>query len=409
VSLDAIAQEELKTIRRQGTHRSLRVLQSTTGPQIQVDDQRAHLFAGSNYLDLAQHPEVVEAASRAAKDWGCASGGSRLINGNLEIHEALEEELAHFLGCESALVFGNGYMANTGLIPALVGEGDLILSDALSHASIIDGCKLSQARVEVFPHGNVLALEKQLKKARRQVRRILLIVDGVYSMEGDCAPLAEIQTLGKSYDAMLFVDDTHGTGSLGPGGRGCPASQGIAPEDIDLHLGSLAKALGSYGAFVGGSRTLRDLLINTCRSFIFSCALPPPQVAAARAALALLQREPWRVEILQANAQALRSELLAVGIGSAPSTTQIVPVIIGANEDTMTVCQDLLARGYFAQGIRFPSVPQGTARLRLTVMATHDKEQIQGLAHALREVLDQRGVTLANPQPEEQTAQGEQL
>ncbi len=397
MTLDAFAQDELDVIRQQGTYRSLRVLQNSSGPQIQLDEQRAHLFASSNYLDLAQHPEVVEAAVRAARDWGCASGGSRLINGNLSIHEALEEELAQFIGCETALVFGNGYMANAGLIPALMSEKDLIFSDALSHASIIDGCKLSKAQVRIFPHGEIAALEQGLKQAQGKARRMLIAVDGVYSMDGDYAPLRDIHALSRAYGAMLFVDDTHGIGSLGPDGRGCPALHEIAPEEIDIYLGSLAKSLGSYGAFVGGSRALRDLLINTCRSFIFSCALPPPQVEAARAALRILQREPWRRERLQANAAELRTSLHGVGIPTHPSCTQIVPVTIGSNEDTMSVCQELLARGYFAQGIRFPSVPQGTARLRLTVMATHEKEQIHGLAQTLREVLDERGLSILLP------------
>lgn len=394
MTLDAFAQDELSAIRQQGTYRSLRILQETSGPQIQVDEQRAHLFASSNYLDLAQHPEVVEAAARAAHDWGCASGGSRLINGNLSIHEALEEELAQFVGSEAALVFGNGYMANLGLIPALVGEEDLILSDALSHASMIDGCKLSKAQVQVFPHGNVEALERLLQQARSKTGKILVVVDGVYSMDGDCAPLKEIHALAKAFDAMLFVDDTHGTGTLGSQGRGCPELQEVAATEIDIYLGSLAKALGSYGAFICGSHLLRDLLINTCRSFIFSCALPPPQVEAARAALRILQREPWRRENLQANAVLLRSSLHEVGLDTDPSSTQIIPVIIGSNEDTMSVCEELLTRGYFAQGIRFPSVPQGSARLRLTVMSSHEKEPIQGLARSLREVLDERSISI---------------
>jgi 8-amino-7-oxononanoate synthase len=285
------------------------------------------------------------------------------------------------------------------LIPALVGEGDLILSDALSHASIIDGCKLSTAEVQVFAHNDVHALESLLQQARLTNRRILLIVDGVYSMDGDCAPLAEIQTLAKNYDAILFVDDTHGTGTVGPNGRGCPALHQLNPSDVDITLGSLAKALGSYGAFVGCSRTVRDLLINTCRSFIFSCALPPPQVEAARAALRVLQREPWRLENLQANAAHLRASLRNAGINTDPSITQIVPVIIGSNEDTMLICQDLLERGYFAQGIRFPSVPQGTARLRLTVMTSHDKENIDTMVQVLVDVLKQRKISL--PPPEE--------
>jgi len=386
MSLEAISAEVLGAIRAAGTYRRMRVLDGAQGPRMQVDGRPVALFAGSNYLDLARHPEVVEAAARAARDLGCAAGGSRLINGNLRIHEELEESLAKLLGTETALAFASGYMANVGVIPALVGPGDLVLSDALAHASIVDGCRLSRAEVRVLPHADVDALERALRRESGRRRRLLVAVDGVYSMDGDVAPLAEIAPLVRRWGAMLLLDDAHGTGNLGRSGRGTPEQCGVE-EGIDVWLGTLGKSLGSFGAFAAGSRALRDLLVNAARSFIFSCALAPPQVAAARAAVELVGREPWRRLRLQANAAHLRQRLAERGISSAPSATQIVPVVIGDNERTMAVCERLLARGFYAQGIRHPSVPRGTARLRLTPMATHREAEIDALADAIAEEL----------------------
>lgn len=388
--VDAVAAETLAAIRARGTHRRMRVFEGAQGPRMRLEGREVWMFAGSNYLDLAHHPEVVEAAARAARDEGCAAGGSRLINGNLSAHEALEEELAKFLGVESALVFATGYMANVGVIPALTGPGDLVISDALCHASIIDGCRLTRADVRVFPHGDLDALEQLLAAEARPGRRLLLAVDGVYSMDGDLAPVAELVELAERHGAMLLLDDAHGTGTLGARGRGSAEHQRVAPERIDVQLGTLGKSLGSFGAFVAGSRGLRELLVNTARSFIFSCALAPPQVAAARAALALLEREPWRRVRLQRAAARLRAGLAAHGIDSAPSRTHIVPVRIGDNEATMAACQALLERGFYAQGIRHPSVPEGTARLRLTPMASHEDTEIDALVAALTDVLARR-------------------
>jgi len=360
----------------------MRVLDGPQGPRMQVDGREVLLFAGSNYLDLAHHPEVVEAAEQAARSHGCAAGGSRLINGNLTIHEALEEDLAKFFGVEASLTFSTGYMANVGVIPALVGNGDVVVSDALSHASIIDGCRLSRAETRVFPHGDIGALEKLLREVAGRDRRVLLAVDGVYSMDGDVAPLAEMVPLAKRWGTMVLLDDAHGTGVIGPGGRGSAALCGVS-DDIDIHLGTLGKSLGSFGAFIAGSHGLRDLLINTARSFIFTCALAPPQVAAASAALQVAEREPWRREALIRNARGLRDGLEQHGISTAPSATHIVPVTIGENEPTMAICESLLERGFYAQGIRYPSVPTGTARLRITPMATHSEDEIRALVDAI--------------------------
>lgn len=385
MSLDDVCTATLGALRERGTFRSLRTLDGPQGPRTRIDGRELLLFAGSNYLDLAAHPGVIEASVRAAREHGCAAGGSRLISGNLVLHERLEEEIAEHLGTETALVFATGYMANVGLIPALVGHGDAIVSDALNHASIIDGCRLSRADVHVFPHADLTALERALAQAARPGRRLLLVADGVYSMDGDVAPLPEMLALARRFGAMFVVDDAHGTGTLGKNGAGTVELLGGC-EGVDAIVGTLGKALGSFGAFVAGSRALRELLVNVSRSFIFSCALAPPQVEAARAALGLVRREPWRRERLQANAARLRARLADHGISTAPSTTHIVPVVIGASDETMRACEALRERGFFAQGIRHPSVPDGTARLRLTPIATHCDSEIDALAEAVAAV-----------------------
>ncbi|HEY8494503.1 MAG TPA: 8-amino-7-oxononanoate synthase [Myxococcota bacterium] len=391
MSVAAIAAETLAAIRARGTHRRMRVLAGAQAPRMEVDGREALLFAGSNYLDLAAHPELCEAAARAARDWGCAAGGSRLISGNLALHEELEQELAAFLGVEAALVFSTGYQANLGVVPALVGPGDAVVSDELVHASIIDGCRLSRAAVHVFAHGDAEALEERLAALAPAHRRILVVLDGVYSMDGDRAPLAPMLAAARRHGALVLLDDAHGIGCLGAGGRGSAELEGVPLAEVDVLVGTLGKALGSFGAFVAGSAALRELLVNAARSFIFTCALAPPQVAAARAALRLVEREPWRREQLQRNAARLRAGLAARGISTAPSDTHIVPVRIGDNARTMAVCEALLDAGFYAQGIRHPSVPEGTARLRITPMATHRPEEIDALVDAIADALARAG------------------
>jgi glycine C-acetyltransferase len=386
MSVESYADAVLDEIHARGTHRRMRVLAGAHSTRMSVDGREVLLFAGSNYLDLAHHPEVVEAAADAARQFGCAAGGSRLISGNLEIHEALEAELAEFLGTEAALVFSTGYMANIGVIPALAGRGDVIVSDSLSHASIIDGCRLSRADTRVFPHGDLDGLEAVLRGAASTQHRTLVVVDGVYSMDGDIAPLGELVPLAKRWGADVLVDDAHGTGTLGAMGRGAAELCGVSDE-VDVVLGTLGKSLGSFGAFVAGSHALRELLVNVARSFIFSCALAPPQVAAARAALALVRSEPWRRKRLSDNARRLRERLAECGISTAPSSTHIIPVVIGENEATMQLCERLLDNGVYTQGIRHPSVPQGSARLRLTPMATHTDHEIDAVAAAVAKQL----------------------
>jgi len=385
-SVDEIAAEVLGSIRARGTYRRMRSLDGAQAPRMRVEGREVLLFAGSNSLDLAHHPEVVEASVRAARDHGCAAGGSRLISGNLALHEALEEELADFLGSEAVLIFNTGYMANVGVIPTLADEGDVVVSDALNHASIIDGCRLARADVRLFRHADLEDLGHVLHEVKQTHRRILVVVDGVYSMDGDLAPLPGIVSLAREAGASVLLDDAHGTGTLGKQGCGSGELHGVQ-DQIDILTGTLGKSFGSFGAFVAGSASLRDLLVNAARSFIFSCALAPPQVEAARAALRLVRREPWRREQLQSNAARLRGRLAEHGISTEPSTTHIVPVVVGANEAAMALCEALLTRGFYAQGIRHPTVPEGTARLRLSPMATHAGEEIDALADAVAEEL----------------------
>ena len=381
--VDEIARSRLAAIESRGTLRSLRRLSGPQGARTIVDGRELLVFAGSNYLDLSHHPKVVRATADAIEKWGCAAGGSRLISGNLDLHEELEAELASFMGAKAALCFNSGYAANLGVIPALVREGDVVVSDALNHASIIDGIRLSGAEARVFPHADCNALERVLEEAARGPGRVLLVADGVFSMDGDIAPLAEMVELARRYDAIVMLDDAHGSATLGPDGRGSAAHCGV--EGIDLYLGNLAKALGSSGAFVTGSKLVRELLINVARSFIFTCALPPAQVAAGLAGLRVSLEEPWRRWMLQANAARLRERLAEGGISCEPSTSHIVPVVIGENDTTMAICRQLIERGFFVQGIRHPSVPRGSARLRITPMATHREDEIDALADAVIE------------------------
>ena len=263
MSIQTIADRVLGEIQQRGTYRRMRRFDGMQGPRMRVDGREVLAFAGSNYLDLAAHPAVVQAAQDAAGRYGCAAAGSRLINGNMDVHEALEGDIAEFFGLESALVFATGYMANVGVIPAIVGSGDLLVSDSLNHASIVDGARLAKADVAIFPHGDIGALERILKTESARRREILVAVDGIYSMDGDIAPLAEILPLCRRYGAISLVDDAHGTGTVGPRGRGSAEQQKVL-EHVDILMGTLGKSVGSFGAFVAGDQRLRELLVHMC-------------------------------------------------------------------------------------------------------------------------------------------------
>ena len=365
-------EHELEELREAGLERGLRRIEGLPGPRMRVDGREALMLAGANYLDLAGDARVRAAAREATERSGCAAGGSRLISGNLALHEELELELANFLGSPAALVFSTGYMANLAVLTTLAGPDDVIVSDALNHASIIDGCRLSRSEVRVFRHNDPDDL-RRVARGLAGFRRRLLVLDGVYSMDGDMARLREMLPIAREHELLVVLDDAHGLGVLGANGRGAAELEGVEP---DVWIGNLGKALGSFGAYVAGSARLRDLLINRARSFIFTCALAPAPLGAAREALRIVRSEPWRRRELGERAEQLRKGLTAHGFDTGRSTTHIVPAIIGANEAVMSVCERALARGVYAQGIRYPSVPEGQARIRFTPSCSHTPEDI---------------------------------
>jgi 8-amino-7-oxononanoate synthase len=363
-----------------GLRRRMRLISGPQGPHVVLDGKPVLLLCSNNYLGLADHPRVRSAAARAATRWGVGSGASRLVSGTMTVHRGLEERLAAFKRRDAALLFGSGYLANCGVIAALARPGDVVFSDELNHASIIDGCRLSRAEVFVYDHADVEHLEWGLERAGG--RAALIVTDGVFSMDGDVAPLVEIVELAREHDVRVMVDEAHGTGALGPGGRGAAAEAGVEDE-VDVVLGTLGKALGSYGAFVACDRAMARYLVNAARTFIFSTALPPPAVAAAAVALDLLESAPGRVSKLARNAHVLRVALAAEGFEVERSGTQIVPLVVGAPELAVRICEAALARGVFAQAIRPPTVPAGTSRLRLAVMATHRPGELRSAARLL--------------------------
>jgi glycine C-acetyltransferase/8-amino-7-oxononanoate synthase len=298
----------------------------------------------------------------------------------MTIHRRLEEQLAAFKSSESCLLFGSGYLANSGVVSALAREGDVVFSDALNHASIIDGCRLSRAETFVYDHCDADHLEWGLRQAAG--RGSLIVTDGVFSMDGDVAPLERIVELAQRYDARVMVDEAHGTGAVGPDGRGAVAAAGLEDE-VDVIVGTLGKALGSYGAYVCCERSMAKYLINTARTLIFSTALSPPAVAAAIAALELLREQPRRVEKLQRNAAVLREALAGHGMPVPEGETQIVPMIVGDANAAVRASERALEKGVFAQAIRPPTVPAGSSRLRLTVMASHTRSELREAARVL--------------------------
>jgi 8-amino-7-oxononanoate synthase len=381
--------ERLDELRDRGLHRRLRLIGGPQGPHVTLDGKQVLLLCSNDYLGLANHPKVRGAAADAAMRWGAGAGASRLISGNMQPHARLEKRLAAFKGYESALLFGSGYLANTGTIAALASEGEMVFSDELNHASIIDGCRLSRAETFVYRHGDLEHLSWGLRKAGE--RAALIVTDGVFSMDGDVAPLAELCELSKAHGCRLMVDEAHATGAIGPGGRGSVAAAGLSGE-VDVVIGTLGKALGSYGAYVCADRETTDYLLNTARSFVFSTALPPSVAAGGLAALELLEAQPERVEKLAANATTLRRSLAAEGLEAGDSSSQIVPVEVGDPERTMELCERILERGVFAQGIRPPTVPPGTSRLRFTVMSTHRREELERAARIVGTAARELGV-----------------
>jgi 8-amino-7-oxononanoate synthase len=386
--------ERLEELRDRGLHRRLRLIGGPQGPRVTLDGKQVLLLCSNDYLGLANHPKVRGAAAEAAMRWGAGAGASRLISGNMQPHSRLEKRLATFKGYESALLFGSGYLANTGTIAALAKDGEVVFSDELNHASIIDGCRLSRAETFVYRHGDLEHLAWGLRGAGG--RAALIVTDGVFSMDGDVAPLSELSALAKAHGCRLMVDEAHATGAIGPGGRGSVAAAGLSGE-VDVVMGTLGKALGSYGAYVCADPETTDYLLNTARSFVFSTALPPSVAAAGLAALELLESQPERVERLSANAATLRGALSDEGLEVGATKTQIVPLPVGDAGLAMDLCERILERGVFAQGIRPPTVPEGSSRLRFTVMATHRREELEHAAKLVGSAARELGIGADRP------------
>ncbi|MGH2834163.1 MAG: 8-amino-7-oxononanoate synthase [Solirubrobacteraceae bacterium] len=385
-------EQRLAELESLGLQRRLRMISGPQGPRVLLGGKPVLLLCSNNYLGLADHPRVREAAAQAAMRWGVGAGASRLVSGTMTIHRRLEENLAAFQGTESCVLFGSGYLANLGVIGALVSRGDVVFSDELNHASIIDGCRASRAQTVVYRHLDTEHLEWSLRRHRGEGRRVI-VTDSIFSMDGDEAPLLEIVELAAAHDARVVVDEAHAIGAVGPDGRGVAAQAGLEGE-IDVLIGTLGKALGSYGAYVCATETMVRYLINSARSLIFSTAPSPPAVAGALAALQLLQARPHRVERLQAAARTLRQALAAEGFAVPDGDQPIIPLVLGEERTAMRMCQEALERGVFAQAIRPPTVPAGTSRLRLTVMASHTERELRQAARVLAQVARHQGLDL---------------
>ncbi len=379
----AFIDDELRDLEGRGLRRRLRAVQGPQGPRVTVEGRALRLFCSNDYLGLANHPALIAAAKEAVERYGYGTGASRLVSGTMEAHVALEGRLAGFLGTGAALVFPSGYAANVGVIPALVGQGDAVILDRLNHASIVDGARLSGAKLLVYPHRDVERLREVLGR-HTAFRRRLIVTDGVFSVDGDIAPLREIQALARQHNAILMVDDAHGTGALGERGLGTLEHHGL--EGVDVLMGSLSKALGASGGFIAGGRGLIDYLINRSRGFIFTTALPPDACAAAAAALDLVASQPELRARLWKNVGQAKRGLLAMGFDLMGSETQIIPVRIGDAKRAVEVSDFLHERGIFLSAIRPPTVPEGESRLRLTVTAAHDEEDIVCLLGAMKDV-----------------------
>lgn len=384
--------EEIDNLKASGLYRTLRTIEGAQGPRVKIDGEEAILLCSNNYLGLADHPRLKEAAVRAIEKYGVGSGASRLVSGTMGLHLGLEERIARFKGTEAALVFNSGYAANVSIIPALVGRGDIVFSDKLNHASIMDGCVLSRAEFKRYPHKDMAELERLLAAASQQsavgsdVSRKLIVTDSVFSMDGDIAPLPEIIELAQRYGAMVMVDDAHATGVLGNTGKGGLEHFNLKCEENIIQMGTLGKALGTFGAYIAGSRELIDYLINKARGFIFSTSLPPSVLASTMAAIDLVEDEPYLRQALWEKTWYLKKGFDSMGYDTMGSETPIIPVFVGDAGKTMEFSRRLMDEGIFVSGIRPPTVPEGRSRLRTTVMATHTNNDLDRAIEAFSKV-----------------------
>jgi len=380
-AMDEVLAQGLLEREQQHLYRRRRTLQSPQTPDMTVDGRSYLGFCSNDYLGLANHPQLIDAAQQATAAFGTGSGASHLVCGHSSEHHALEEELAAFTGRERALVFSSGYMANLGTINALVGKGDAVFEDKLNHASLLDGGLLSGARFQRFLHNDLASLEKKLVST--DAARKLIVVDSVFSMDGDLAPLPELAQLATKHGAWLMADDAHGFGCLGATGAGSAEHFGLSQSELPILMGTLGKAAGSYGAFVAGSHELIETLIQHARPYIYTTAIPPSVAASSRAALLVMRNEGWRREHLQVLIARFRQGAQQLGLQLMSSATAIQPIVIGSAEVTMAVAEKLRQQGILIGAIRPPTVPEGSARLRITLSAAHTEAHIDQLLGAL--------------------------
>jgi len=375
--------DQLAELERRGLRRSRLIRQSPQGPRIVVDGREVLAFCSNDYLGLANHPRIVEAAIEAASRYGVGEGASHLLSGHSAVHERLEEKLAGFMKMPRALLFSTGYQANIGAVTALAGPEDAIFSDALNHASLIDGVRLSRARVVRYPHADLGFLSGAL--AESGARTKLIVTDGVFSMDGDIAPLPALLDLCERHDAWLLVDDAHGFGVVGPEGRGSPAHFGLRSRRL-VYVGTLGKAAGVAGAFVAGAAEVVETLLQRARTYIYTTAAPAMLAAAIETSLQIIREDEWRRARLRKLVAVLREELRGSESALASSDTPIQPVVLGGNSEAVRASAALRERGILVPAIRPPTVPEGTARLRISLSAAHSEDDVSRLAAALREV-----------------------
>ncbi|MEQ1635830.1 MAG: 8-amino-7-oxononanoate synthase [Methylococcales bacterium] len=373
--------EALQDLERHDLYRSRRLVESPQGALVQVDGALKLNFCSNDYLGLANHPAVVQGFQNAVNQWGVGSGAAHLVCGHTREHHALEEELADFTGRDRALLFSTGYMANMGVIAALVGRGDTVLQDRLNHASLLDGGLLSGAWFKRYAHADATQAQQVLAVGQG---RQLIVTDGVFSMDGDVAPLQSLVDVAKDYEAWLMVDDAHGFGVLGSTGAGAVQLAGLTQQDVPVLVGTLGKAFGTSGAFVVGSEVLVETLIQKARPYIYTTAMPAAIAAATRVSLSLLISETWRRDKLKQLVQQFRQGAAQLGLSLMPSTSPIQPILVGSSQQALLLSEQLYQRGFLVSAIRPPTVPQGTARLRVTFSAAHEPAQVEQLLDALQ-------------------------
>jgi 8-amino-7-oxononanoate synthase len=378
--------DELNKIKESGLYRNLKAVESAQDTHIEIEGKTYLSFCSNNYLGLASHSSVVKAVKDAVEVYGWGAGASRLVSGNMTLHETLEKVISKFKRKEATIVFPTGYMANLGAISTLVSRGDLVVCDKLNHASIIDGCRLSGADFRVYAHCNMEKLENILKKSSKY-NRILIVTDSVFSMDGDLAPLPDLVKISAKYNAMLMVDEAHGTGVFGENGRGVVEHFNLGKE-VDVVMGTLSKAIGSLGGYVSSDIELISYLRNKARSFMYTTALPPAVCAASIAGIKLIQENPSMRVSLWHNVRFIKDKLRLLNINTISSESQIIPILIGDTKKAVNISKLLYESGILIPAIRPPTVPVNTSRLRMTVMSSHTQSDLERLIQILSDVLD---------------------